>query len=109
MSLFFAILILLASTIVIAEIIPDYGRDEWKHSLDNYGDFLNTRYEPLLGESPTAVMFAEGGICRVAAGLGSGPNLGKLFTNGRGVDFTPELAGGCGYSSYTYRGTQCFG
>ncbi len=79
-------LILALSWPALAETIPDYDRDEWRHWIDHDGDCLDTRHELLLRESLSAVTFKTSNNCKVVGGLWYGPFLGKFFTEASDLD-----------------------
>ena len=76
-------------TVLVAEIaegIPRYDRDEWRHWTDADGDCQNARHETLIQESRAPVRFKDARRCQVASGEWVGPYTGELSTDAGELD-----------------------
>ena len=76
-------------TVLVAEIaddIPSYDRDDWRHWTDDDGDCQNARHETLIAESRAPVRFRDGRHCQVASGEWIGPYTGELVTEAGELD-----------------------
>ena len=75
--------------ITVAEVpvgIPEYGRGEWKHWIDEDGDCQDARQEVLIQESLVEVTYEDDRQCRVEWGQWWAPHLGHHLENPRHID-----------------------